>query len=529
MKWDFEGCGFPFPSQAELLDALLSVTADRLGLWQAAVELEDGLRRNVVRTTRPAGKRLRRRGSIDSAVHAAEWLERADGAIQRRAHPAPPASEVALPLRYAGRPLGTLQLTWPNGRRPPAESALGEIADRASRLLHRYQTRDWAAETLGAPLLLVGLSPAMQEAEALLEAVAASDLPVLLEAEFGTEAAHFAAMIHAGGRQRSGPFTAIDCADPDGAPPDWLGAAKGGTLFLDGVEALSAALQVGLGRLLRPRLGGWTSSDPAHSARIVASTAIDLRRDAAAGRFDRRLLAGLDLLALRVPPLRERPEDLPPLVAAALARRGFAAEDKGSAAAMALLEAYAWPENLLELERVVARLAVMTGDRPIQETDVLRLAPWISPTRRPAKAAAKPGAVARGPERWVDCVLAGDMGRLSGLHEGLRRALPWLVEHSAEIVTLQRLAREAHVSPSHLTFLFREHLGLTFKGLLARLRIERAKQIFGETPVQRITEVALTVGFSDLSHFERTFRRLVGASPREYRRALDPSGETPAR
>jgi AraC-like DNA-binding protein len=173
----------------------------------------------------------------------------------------------------------------------------------------------------------------------------------------------------------------------------------------------------------------------------------------------------------------------------------------------------------------------MTGDRPIREADVLRLTPWLSPGAGRALPAPEPpaatreenGAAAPGgrSERWVRSVLARDVQDLARLHDGLRRALLWLVDHAAELVTLDRLAREAHVSPSHLTFLFRTSLGLSFKTLLTRLRVERAKQILSEAPARRVTEVAMTVGFSDLSHFERSFRRLVGSSPRDYRRALE--------
>lgn len=532
MNDPFERIDQPFGSLTELLEGILQALLDRLGLEQVAVVLADGTQLSARRELRAGkGRTPRGRGdprSVDDAVRAAEWLQASDGTMRRRTARKP--AETVLPLAYAGRNLGALRMTWrqPGGR--PSDTALKVIARRSSRLVHRYQARDWAARALGAPLVIVGMSRALQEAEALLEAVAASDLSVLVEAELGTEAAHFAAMIHAGGRRREHPFVPIHCADAEGAPADWLKKAKGGTLFLDAVEALRPDLQAQLARHLRPGLSPGPPLAATRDVRIIAATATDLRQEVAAGRFARSLLWNLDVLSLRVPPLRERSEDVPALVSAALARCGFDCEAKRTSGLMALFEGYAWPENLVELERVVLRLAVMTGDQPIQAEDVVRLTPWIAPAWRSPSAEtaafraareAREGAAPGRGERWVRSVLERDVHDLARLHEGLRRALLWLADHAAEPITLDQLAREAHVSPSHLTFLFRTSLGVSFKSLLTRLRVERAKQIFSEATARRVTEVAMTVGFSDLSHFERTFRRLVGQSPREFRRAAE--------
>ncbi len=522
----------PFQSLPDALDRLLHLLIDRLGLRLAEIELAGGARY----TARPAAlqasgrRRSRRVGSVDDAVRAAEWLQASDGQMKRRV-----GGDVALPLEYAGRALGSLRLGWRErgGPRRPSETSLRDLARQSARLLHRYQARDWAQATLGAPLVLVGASRALQDAEAMLERVAATELPVLLHGEAGTEAAHFAAMIHAGGDRRHRAFVAIDCDRPQGSPADWMKRAQGGTLFLEGVESMSRELQGELAGRLRPELAPWPPAPAAADVRVIAATAADLRSEAAAGRFASGLLERLDVLALRIPPLRERPEDVPALVAAALARRGYRSEAKRTAALMELFCAYAWPENLVELERVVLRLAVMTGDQPIREEDVLRFTPWVSRAwRQPAREAAAfqaaraavgaaAGVERARSDRWVDALLRGDVQPLARLHEGLRRALIWLADHAAEPVSLDELARVAHVSPSHLTFLFRTHLGVSFKTLLSRLRVERAKQIFAEAPGRRVTEVAMTVGFSDLSHFERTFRRLVGQSPREFRRAVE--------
>lgn len=122
-----------------------------------------------------------------------------------------------------------------------------------------------------------------------------------------------------------------------------------------------------------------------------------------------------------------------------------------------------------------------------------------------------------GAAHWAGCVARQDAVALAQLHGGLRRALLHLGEHYADPLSLPELARQAHVSASHLGYLFRASLGTSFKPLLQQLRIEKAKALLDLDARARITEVALTVGFSELSHFERSFRRLVGTTPRAYR------------
>jgi AraC-like DNA-binding protein len=527
-----DGLDRPAGSLDEWQAALLSALVQRLGLQEAAIELAGVAPCAVTRPSRSsrlAARRARER-SVDDAVRAAEWLQTADGGMRRPSPRVRAANAVTLPIVYAGRRLGMLRLTWGQGAgaRRPGELALERMARQAARLVHRHQVRDWATQALGAPLVIVGMSPALQEAEMQLEHLAGSDLPVLLEGEFGTEAVHFAAMIHAGSRRRGQVFVPVYCPDPEGAPAAWLKQAHGGTLFLEDIEGLRPELQAQLSRHLASTIASWPPARKAQDARVVAATSADLPGEVAAGRFNRGLLAHLGVLSLRIPPLRERAEDVPALVATALARRGFVDAGKRTAGLVELLSGYAWPENLVELERVVARLAVMTGDQPIRQADVRRFTPWLSPAapaplHKPATAQAGAAGGGQG-ERWVRSLLAGDVQDLARLHDGLRRALLWLADHAAEPVTLDRLAGEAHVSPSHLTFLFRTSLGLPFKTLLTRLRVERAKQILSEAPARRVTEVAMTVGFADLSHFERSFRKLVGASPRDYRRTLEAGG-----
>ncbi|CAO3382462.1 helix-turn-helix domain-containing protein [Azospirillum argentinense] len=519
-----------FRSLPELIGGLMGRLADRAPLRGGALWLQD--MGTLVLAQDRAGGRLR-------------WTE--DGDPNDAA--ADPEA-VVVPITYADAPVGEMRLVLdraPDGAVPEAP-ILQDVARQCGYLAKRYEVRRWAERRFGRPLMMVGMSPALRELDAFLEQAAHSALPVLLTGEFGTEKAQLAAAIHGCGPRRDGPFVQVNGADPAGTPADWFARAAGGTLFLSGVDEMTPALQGQIVQHMPSQLGqwldasgGWTlSANGAASGmgapRVIASTTADLRRLAEEGRFSRPLLAELDFLCATVPPLRDRPADIEPLVLAALERHGGRADETRTDELIALCKAHSWPENLFELERVIARLAVMTGGRPIRQGDVRRHAPWMvggattatpeagphpagHPGGHPECAPADPPASSPA-DRWVGCALTRDQDALARLHGGLRKALLFLGERFADPITLDELSRQAHVSPSHLSYLFRTELQTSFKGLLGRIRIHKARELLAADRRLPITEVAMCVGYGDLSHFEKSFRRLVGESPREYRRNL---------
>jgi AraC-like DNA-binding protein len=115
--------------------------------------------------------------------------------------------------------------------------------------------------------------------------------------------------------------------------------------------------------------------------------------------------------------------------------------------------------------------------------------------------------------------LDSDGQAINGLHGALARALHHLGRNYAEPIALDTLAGHSNISPSHLSFLFRSEIGIPFKTLLCHIRIHQACSLLSRDDRRTVTDIALSVGFSDLSYFEKSFRRIVGQSPREFRRA----------
>jgi two-component system response regulator YesN len=104
-------------------------------------------------------------------------------------------------------------------------------------------------------------------------------------------------------------------------------------------------------------------------------------------------------------------------------------------------------------------------------------------------------------------------------HPSIRRALAFMGDHFAETISLADAARAAGLSRFHFCRLFHDETGLPFHEYLHRLRVNRAQVLLADQYL-RVSEIAYAVGFNDLSHFDRTFRKLVGHSPREYRTSL---------
>src|SRR5579863_1215633 len=230
---------------------------------------------------------------------------------------------------------------------------------------------------------LVGRSPAMQEIYRVLARLMQTDLTVMISGESGTGKELVARALHDYGKRRTGPFVAINMA---AIPRDLIeselfghekgaftGAAgrsmgrfeqaEGGTLFLDEIGDMPMEAQTRLLRVLQQgeytTVGGRTPIKT--NVRIVAATNKDLRLLIQQGAFREDLFFRLNVVPIRLPPLRERSEDIPDLVRAFFQRgsaEGLPAKTI-EPAAMERLRRYPWPGNVRELENLARRLAAL--------------------------------------------------------------------------------------------------------------------------------------------------------------------------
>ena len=242
---------------------------------------------------------------------------------------------------------------------------------------------------------LVASSAAMRRVLDLVERAAAADSPVLLLGESGTGKELLARHLHETGRRRARPFLALNCAAiPEtllesqlfghrrGAFTDarddrrgLLQEADGGTLFLDEIGDMPLTIQPKILRALEQQeIHPLGAPQPLRvDVRVVAATHRDLRAMATAGRFRQDLFFRLNVIAIRVPPLRDRPDDLEPLLAHFLEKhRQRLGRGPCSLAPPTLerLRRYAWPGNVRELENALERALVLGRDDMLWPEDL---------------------------------------------------------------------------------------------------------------------------------------------------------------
>jgi NtrC-family two-component system response regulator AlgB len=275
--------------------------------------------------------------------------------------------------------------------KPFALDELGLLVERALEVVALRRDNRVLRGGLEAPALLDSRCPAMRRALETARQAAASDATLLLLGESGTGKNVLARAIHAWSERRAGPFVTIACTTlaehlleselfghVKGAftgawkdKPGRLDAAAGGTVFLDEVGELAPELQAKLLRLLDERrferVGDTRTREV--DARIVAATHRDLEAEVRAGRFRADLFYRLSVVSIRLPPLRERREDLPALVdhlLEILAARNGRPLPRLEPDAVAAIAAHAWPGNVRELANALERALVLSSGESIE-------------------------------------------------------------------------------------------------------------------------------------------------------------------
>ena len=288
------------------------------------------------------------------------------------------------------------------GRVASSERALGKLGATAERATdagaHIGRPGLAAVPVAEHPALrrLIGTSASMQQVRSLIERVARGMAPVIVQGESGTGKELVARAIHEVSSRASQPFVAVNCgAIPEqlleaeffgyrkgaftGAKEDRDGffqAAHGGTLFLDEIGDLPLAMQTKLLRVIQERsvrpIGAMAES--AVNARIVSATHKDLSAEVHQGRFRQDLFYRLNVIQIRMPPLRERMQDLSQICEAALERISREADVSPrphlSSESIAHLARYSFPGNVRELENLLHRAVAMSGAATIEPRDL---------------------------------------------------------------------------------------------------------------------------------------------------------------
>jgi two-component system response regulator HydG len=314
-----------------------------------------------------------------------------------------PGSIVCLPLVSRGAVIGALYLESIDADNPLTQTHAFLMAGAApiaanafnnSLYIERLETENARLkEALDSSRDMVGGGAAIKLVKEQIAKVAPTDASVLIQGESGTGKEVVAQAIHRNSKRKDGPFVAVNCGAIaeslreselfghekgafTGAAAQRKGKielANGGTLFLDEVAELTMPAQASLLRVLQERkferLGGMRTI-PA-DVRIIAATNSDLETAVKRGRFRRDLFFRLQVIAIKMPPLRDRAEDVIPLALHFIQKHRNIRYVSGiTPDAQVLLAAYAWPGNVRELENTIMRALVLGGGESIRPEDL---------------------------------------------------------------------------------------------------------------------------------------------------------------
>jgi two-component system nitrogen regulation response regulator GlnG len=278
---------------------------------------------------------------------------------------------------FLTKPFDNDELLYTVRRAVERQELLGQVETLKSQLTHQSALRE-----------VMGTSPQIQAIFAQIQQVAGSNFTVLIEGETGTGKEVVARAIYQQSLRRKAPFIALDCGaipetlieselfgyekgaftGADRRKAGYMELAAGGTLFLDEIHNLPLTTQSKLLRVLQERqiqpLGGERPLPV--DLRVIAASNVRLEDEVQAGRFRQDVFHRLNEFLIRLPPLRERSEDIQHLAQRFLAEANLELQKnvRGiTPAAVAVLEGYAWPGNVRELRNVIRRATLLSEER----------------------------------------------------------------------------------------------------------------------------------------------------------------------
>jgi DNA-binding NtrC family response regulator len=264
------------------------------------------------------------------------------------------------------------------------EEVLRMVRRAVDRRLVELRARERGTERSEATTELIARSAAMREVGSIIRRAARTETSVLILGESGTGKEVIARTLHHKSARGMRPFLRIHCGgvpelveralfgSSDGEARGLFERADGGTLYLDAVDQLSQDLQGKLTRVLQEHevcpLGG---TEPHKvDVRVIAATELDLDVEMEGGRFREDLYYRLNVIPIRLRPLRERPEDIAALVELFTQRHMAGTDRRFSQAAIRQLQAYPWRGNARELENVIERTLTLTDAEVIHAEDL---------------------------------------------------------------------------------------------------------------------------------------------------------------
>lgn len=426
-----------------------------------------------------------------------------------------PAQRFKVAMIHKGHTFGNIEVVLPSKDIDIGDlkAKFQHIAEDMAFFIQNEQNYRHIKPSQANELTWLGNSDELNKVRDFISKVARVNFPVLIEGQSGTGKLIAAYQIHSQSQQANNPFIETHCCQWD--PDETLriiqtlcDKAYGGTLFLRSIDTLSDEQITQVIQYWRHTIDNAPNQK---TIRLIASLSQQKNTDECAWKE-------LDYLSICLPSLKQRKADIKALTQHYLSSLKHIKSIQISDACLSLFEGFNWLGNAEQLERFVSKLVVMSDNKEITMANAIALIPQLQSTSSSPVSSSITNKLNSAPESIAYQIACGNSADLPAQHPALYKAMHYLAKHFSHSLSITELSNNAYVSPSHLSYLFKKHIGQSFKQLLIQTRIEKAKILLSSQSQQNISQIAISIGFHDLSHFEKTFKRNVGISPGMYRK-----------
>jgi len=423
-------------------------------------------------------------------------------------------------LIYQNRPIGEISVvTDGTDEIDHIRNIIEQAASEIAFYVKRHQVQKMIEKNRYSDVQWIGSSTSTMQVDRFVEKASGVDFPVLIEGGNGSGKLITAFSIHCHSSRRSNRFIESCCAtwpqhEISNTMRTLWSKAKGGTLYLREIDTLSVEQILRIRHFWRHIVNSEQSKNNGlcGAARLIVCISDS---DSASAQL---VIKELDYLSVKLPNLNDRKGDIRELAEHYLSKLAHIKDVEFSPDCWQLFEQFNWSGSAREMERLISKLVVMSDSRFLDSNSLLAIIPQLEdqkgnlielPQSEPIQQEINVDMLASliAQEKYQD---------QADFHPALAKSMRYLAENFCNDISLKELSANAFVSPSHLSYLFKHHLDTTFKQILILARTERAKMLLINRKNRKITEIAYDVGFHDLSHFEKTFKRLVGVSPGKY-------------
>lgn len=390
---------------------------------------------------------------------------------------------------------------------PEKRDKLKSLVSEIERLIIRQKVRNNARAFLDESLSFCGNSKSLTSLEQDLYLFSRSPSNLALFGGKGSGKVIAALIVHTLNSHQNGPFVKSNLSD-------W----KNGDLFSYieryAVQAIGGTLYIRCGEIISKKIlkSIATVANFYSDCRIILGiTAIpdnaELRANASSDWSQ-------DFATIEIPSLNQRKSDIPALVDDFINKQQLATRLTISEDCISLLENYIWKNGVKQLHKLLLNAILENTESQITADSLIYCCPEL-----------------RSPDKNNNLETDKNVEHFVGLntysetfghdyHPAIKRALSFICQNHKTQFDLKTIAAHSCVSPSHLSFLVKSQFGLSPMQLVNRYKVERAKAALLDVPNKQITEISSELGFWDLSHFEKVFKRWTGVTPKQFRNRL---------